>query len=217
MKGGPNLTLLAKPHLTVKNPALHYIVVLPELPVLASMLIIAYQDFRYRLVDDWAFVPALAFLPLLYWLNPEMIVPVLMKAAILGAFGLAIYLLGLAAQADAMVLPLLALSTDRLSPISTFLFAGLIAGMHILYVISKYRKLERVVDVESALKDDTWVPKKVIKEDGEEELPMSPERAWEKLEEFRGRDVKVVVSFGTPLAGYFALGYLAHFLLGLII
>jgi len=217
MSRAGNLTLLETPHLTVKNPALHYIVVLPEIPVLASMLIIAYQDFRYRLVDDWAFVPALAFLPILYWLGPEMLVPVLVKAAILGGFGLAIYLFGLAAQADAIVLPLLALSTDELSPIPTFVLSGFVAGIHILYVISKYRKLERVVDVESALKDDMWIPKKVIREDGEEELPMSPEKAWEKLEEYRGEDVKVLVSFGTPLAGYFALGYLAHFLLRLII
>ena len=218
LNGAPNLTLLVKPHLTVKNPGAYYTVVLPELPVLASMLMIAYQDFRYRLVDDWAFVPAIAFIPLLYWLDPGMLVPVLMKAAILGGFGLAIYFFGLAAQADAIVLPLLALSTDELSPMTTFLFTGLIAGMHVLYVMSKYRKLERVVDVESALKDDTWIPKKVIEEDGgEEELPMPPEKAWKKLEEFREKDVKVMVSFGTPLAGYFALGYLAHFLLMLII
>lgn len=191
---------------------------LPELPVLASMLIIAYQDFRYRLVDDWAFFPALAFIPLLYWLSPEMLMPVLVKAAVLGVFGLAIYFFGLAAQADAMILPLLALSTDRLSLITTFLSSGLIAGAHILYVVSKYKKLERTVDIECALKDNTWIPKKVIKEDGgEERLPMSPEKAWEKLKEFEGENVKVVVSFGTPLAGYFALGYLVHFLLRAII
>lgn len=181
------------------------------------MLIIAYQDFRYRLVDDWAFLPALAFLPILYWLSPEMLLPVLIKVAILGGFGLAIYFFGLAAQADAIVLPLLALSTDKLSPMVTFLFTGLVAGIHLLYVILKYKKLERVIDLERALKDDTWIPKRIIRECGEEEeLPMSPERAWEKLKEFKGENVKVVVSFGTPLAGYFALGYLAHFLLRLI-
>lgn len=180
------------------------------------MLVVAYQDFKYRMVDDRAFLPALAFFPLLYWLSPEMLAPVLMKVAMLGCLGLAIYLLGLAAQADAIILPLLALSSDELSPITTFLFSGIVASAHLIYATCKYKKFERVVDVEGALMDGTWIPVRVIRDGVEEELPRSPEKAWKKLEEFRGENVKVVVSFGTPLAGYFALGYVAHFLLRLM-
>ncbi len=190
---------------------------LAEIPVALTMAIIVYQDFKYRLVDDWAFVPALAFFPIAYWLQPEALIPVVLKAAVLGGLGLAIYFFGLAAQADAIVLPLLALNVGRLSPVPVFFFAGLAAGLHIAYVILKYRKLERMVDVETALKDDTWIPKRVIKNGNEVGLPTPPEKAWEKLEEFKGEEVKVVVSFGTPLAGYFALGYLAYFLLGFFV
>ena len=190
-----------------------------DLPVCVSMAIIAYQDFKNRLVDDWAFLPSLIFFPLALLIYPHILTPVIVKALIMGLLGLLVYKLGLAAQADAIILPLLTFSTGALSPLPSFVGAGIVGLTHISYVFLKRgsKGFSKIVSVEDALKDDKWIPRKVILGDVEEELPMPPEKAWDKLREYRDEKAEVLVSFGTPLAGYFALGYLGYFLLRLFV
>ena len=192
---------------------------IPEVPVCLSMAIIAYQDFRFRLVDDWAFLPAILFIPLAYILTPWALFPALFKAAVLGLLGILVYKLGLTAQADGFTLPLLGLSTGFMSPLPAMVGAGAVAGVHIAYMLIKHglRGLTRVMSVEEALKNDKWIPKMVEMDGKVVELPMPPEKAWEKLKEFELTGARVHVSFGTPLAGYLALGYLAYFLLRILL
>ena len=183
------------------------------------MAVIAYQDFKSRLVDDWAFLPSLAFYPIAFPLYPHVLTSVVIKASIMCLAGVLIYKAGLAAQADAIVLPLLTFSTGALSPLPAFVVAGIAGSGHLLYVLLKHglKGLNRTVSIEEALREDKWIPKKVILEGGEEQLPLPPEKAWDKLREYEGEEARVLVSFGAPLAGYFAIGYLGYFLLRLFV
>lgn len=192
---------------------------IPEVPVCFSMAVIAYQDFRFRLVDDWAFLPAVLFIPLAYILMPWTLFPALFKAAMLGLLGILVYKLGLAAQADGLTLPLLGLSTGLMSPLPAIIGAGIVAGAHITYLFVKHglKGFSRVMSVEEALKNDKWIPRTVEVEGKVIELPKSPEKAWEMLKDFELTEARVHTSFGTPLAGYLALGYLAYFLLRILL
>jgi len=185
-----------------------------ELLATVTFTLVAYQDFRERLVADWAWVPAAAGAVLMFIERPAIADLLALKLALFVLVGLASIYLGVFGQADGLALMAMPVGVSVLSPMPQLFGGAIVALAHIayLFVINGFKKLEKTFPVEEAVKQDVWIPLEVTCESQTTELSHSPERAWEELEKFVGRNAVVRASYGVPFAGYLAIGYISAFL-----
>ena len=183
----------------------------PRAPVLATMVLVAYQDFRYREIVDWTYVPSIFFLVLGYgepWF-PQFLV----AFATLSAASVCLYKMGAFSSADAIVLPLLAFDTSVLAPAYSTILSTVPMAFDLLHAFIKYGGLYKILSPEDVLRGP-WVPKLIEYSHGET-VPVegSPEKGLEAVKRVCGENVRVHCSYGIPLAGYLAIGYVLKFFL----
>jgi len=183
--------------------------------ILASITfaLVAYQDFRERMVSDYVWMPAIVGGAVMLWERPDVWVFSLAKVGIFGAFGALSIILGVFGQADGLSIIAMAVGTSTYSPIPQMLAAAVVALIHIGYLVIRHGslKIERVMPVEEAIKQNVWIPLEVTCDGTVTELDGSPEKAWDALQGYLGRGATVKTSYGVPFAGYLAIGYLAAF------
>lgn len=185
-----------------------------EALVSLTYMIVAYQDFRERMVSDWVWIPAIVSLPIFLWESHSLWWLSAIKLGIIGAAALASLLLGIFGQADSVALLFMGVGTGFLSPLPQLVGMSVAALAHISYLVVKSGsfKIERVMSLEEAEKQNVWIPRKVEVDGRSVELKGSPEEVWGALKEYEGKNAKVRGSYGVPLAGYMAIGYIAAFL-----
>jgi len=193
-----------------------------ELLASVTFALVAYQDFRDRMVSDYAWIPAILAGVVMLWEQPEIWQLSLLKVGIFGAFGALSILLGLFGQADGLAIIAMSIGTSTFSPLPQMLAAAIIALAHITYLVVRHGsfKIEKTMTVEEAVKQNVWIPLEVTCGGIVVELKGSPEEAWDALQGYLGKDATVKASYGVPFAGYLAIGYIAAFaalaLLGLL-
>jgi len=189
--------------------------------ILASITfaLVAYQDFRERMVSDYVWIPAIVAGVVMLWERPEVWVFSLAKVGIFGALGALSILLGLFGQADGLTIIAMAVGTSTLSPIPQMFAAAVVAIGHILFLAVRHGslKIEKIMPVEEAVKQNVWIPLEVTSEGQTVELDSSPEKAWKALEGYLGKGATVRTSYGVPFAGYLAVGYIVAFAVLLVL
>jgi hypothetical protein len=189
--------------------------------ILASITfaLVAYQDFRERMVSDYVWIPAIVAGVVMLWERPEVWVFSLAKVGIFGALGALSIIFGLFGQADGLTIIAMAVGTSVFSPIPQMFAAAVVAMSHILYLAVRHGslKIEKTMPVEEAVKQNTWIPLEVTCDGQMVELDNSPEKAWNALEGYLGKGATVKASYGVPFAGYLAVGYLVAFVVLLVL
>ncbi len=189
--------------------------------ILASITfaLVAYQDFRERMVSDYVWIPAILAGVVMLWERPEVWVFSLAKVGIFGALGALSILLGLFGQADGLTIIAMAVGTSVYSPIPQMFAAAVVAIAHILYLAIRHGslKIEKTMPVEEAVKQNVWIPLEVTCDGKTVELDSSPEKAWDALKDYLGKGATVKASYGVPFAGYLAVGYLVAFAVLLVL
>jgi hypothetical protein len=184
-----------------------------------TFTLVAYQDFKERMVSDYVWIPAILAGVVMLWERPDVWIFSLVKVGIFGALGALSILLGLFGQADGLTIIAMAVGTSTLSPIPQMFAAALVAMTHILYLVIRHGslKIEKTMPVEEAVKQNVWIPLEVICDGQTLELHSSPEKAWDALKGYLGRNATVKASYGVPFAGYLAIGYLVAFVALLVL
>jgi len=176
-----------------------------------TFALVAYQDFKERMVSDWVWIPSAIAIPILFWESGWLTAA---KLAILAIAALATYLLGIFGQADSVALFFMGIGTSYLSPLPQLIGMSIASLIHISYLALKSGSLriERFMSVEEAQSQNVWIPREVEADGRRVELSSSPEEAWDSLKKYEGSNARVKVSYGVPLAGYMAIGYIAAFI-----
>jgi hypothetical protein len=189
--------------------------------ILASITfaLIAYQDFRERMVSDYVWIPAIVAGAVMLWERPDVWIFSLAKVGIFTALGALSIILGVFGQADGLAIIAMSVGTSTLSPIPQMFAAALVAIGHILYLAVRHGslKIEKTMPVEEAVNQNVWIPLEVTVDGQTVELESSPEKAWNALESYLGKGATVKASYGVPFAGYLAIGYLAAFVALLVL
>ncbi|MEM0117313.1 MAG: hypothetical protein QXV32_02595 [Conexivisphaerales archaeon] len=183
-----------------------------------TFALVCYQDFKERMVSDWVWIPAIAAVPVSLWESGGSLWLTAVKLGIIGVAALATFLLGIFGQADSISLFFMGIGTSLLSPFPQLLGMSIAALLHISYLIIRAGSLriEKYMSIEEAEKQNVWIPRE-IEADGEKiDLSASPEEAWESLKKYEGKNARVKVSYGVPLAGYMGIGYIASFIVMLL-
>jgi hypothetical protein len=181
-----------------------------ELLASVTFALVAYYDFKDRMVSDWVWVFAIAGGVAMLVERPDLLVLSLEKVGVLGALGAASILLGFFGQADGLTIVALAVGTSYWSPLPQLFAGAAVAIVHIFFTVLRNGsfKFEKLMPVEEAIKQNVWIPLEVTCEGKTVELDSSPEKAWDQLKEYLGRNAVAKTSYGVPLAGYFAIGYI---------
>jgi len=183
--------------------------------ILASITfaLVAYQDFRERMVSDYVWIPAIVAGVVMLWERPDVWVFSLAKVGIFGALGALSIIFGIFGQADGLTIIAMAVGTSTFSPLPQMLAGALVAIAHICYLLVRHGslKIEKTMPVEEAIKQNVWIPLEVTCDGRTVELDASPEKAWDSLEGYVGKNATVKTSYGVPFAGYLAVGYLLAF------
>ncbi len=184
-----------------------------ELLASITFALVAYQDFRERMVSDYVWIPAILGGVVMLWERPDVWIFSLAKVGIFGALGSLAIILGLFGQADGLTIIAMAVGTSTLSPIPQMFAAAMVAVAHIGYLVIRHGslKIEKTMPVEEAIKQNVWIPLEVTCDGVVTELESSPEKAWDALQGYLGKNATVKTSYGVPFAGYLAIGYLAAF------
>jgi hypothetical protein len=184
-----------------------------EILASSTFALVAYQDFRDRMVSDWAWAPAAVGAVVVFLERPELIDLSAAKLGLFALLGLLSVLLGAFGQADGLALAFMSVGTSYLSPLPQLFAASAMALGHILFLYARsgFRKVERTMTVEEALRQNVWIPQEVTSDGKVSKLDHSPEKAWKQLEGYVGKGAVVRATYGVPLSGYLALGYLVGF------
>lgn len=178
-----------------------------------TFALVAYQDFKERMVSDYVWIPVIVAGVVMLWERPDVWQFSLAKVGIFAALGLLSIALGLFGQADGLTIIAMSVGTAPLSPIPQLFGAAVVAIAHIGYLAIRHGslKIEKSMPVEEAVKQNVWIPLEVTCEGKTVELEGSPEKAWDALQGYVGKGATVKASYGVPFAGYLAVGYIAAF------
>jgi Flp pilus assembly protein protease CpaA len=179
-----------------------------------TFILVAYQDFKERMVSDWVWIPAAIAIPVSIWESGNLWWLAASKLSILAVAAIATYFLGVFGQADSIALFFMGVGTSYLSPLPQLIGMSIASLVHISYLAlrSGSIRIEKFMSVEEAERQNVWIPREIESEGVRVQLSSSPEEAWDSLKKYEGSNAMVKVSYGVPLAGYMAIGYTAAFI-----
>jgi hypothetical protein len=178
-----------------------------------TFCLVLYQDFKDRLVSDLVWIPAALAVPVMLWEAGTLWWLAAVKLGVLAAAAIVVWAAGFFGEADAVSLAFMGIGTSILSPLPQLVGMSVASISHIFYLVVRHRsfRIERMMTVEEAEKQNVWIPREVEMDGKSVELDPSPEKAWGSLKKFEGTEAVVRGSYGVPLAGYMAIGYIAAF------
>ncbi|MDG6928644.1 MAG: hypothetical protein JRN39_00480 [Nitrososphaerota archaeon] len=185
-----------------------------EALVSVTFALVIYQDFKDRLVADWAWIPAAVAVPVmlyeaggLWWLAAA-------RLGLVAAIAAVSWAAGLFGEADSIAIAAMGIGSSPFSPLLQFLAASAVALTHMAAMMMKHRsfRMETRMSVEDAAGQNVWIPRKILMGEETVRLDSNPSKAWDSLKDYGGRGATVVASYGVPLAGYMAAGYIVFFL-----
>lgn len=191
-----------------------------QLLLCASFLIASYQDVKDRAVSDLVWLPALAGVAYIFYVEfvtgsgLELEVA---RVALVGGIAFAFAFLGGVGQADAIAIAFVAADPYPLSPIPPLFAAGAIALAHIGYeYMAGNAKSGQVIPIEKFLREQRWIPKALVKDGVRTEVSRDVNVARDEVEAKQSPGAAVEVAYGVPTAAYLGLGY-AAFLVYLLV
>jgi hypothetical protein len=182
----------------------------------ASFAIAAYQDVRYRAVNDLAWVPALVGVAwVVYSLHVNAsafaLELVVIKVVLIGGIALAFTLLGGIGQADAIALAFISADPYTISPLPALFATAAVALSHIGYEFAVGNaRGEKTIPMAQFLREQRWIPKAIVSDGNRAEVNSDVNLAREEVEAAGKPDATVEVSYGVPTVAYLGVGYVVY-------
>jgi hypothetical protein len=175
------------------------------------MLIAGYQDVRYRLVSDMAWIPGIIGGALVFLLSPQISLILLVRLALVGLISYAFARHGSIGYADGIALVIVSVDPFPLTPIPMLLAGGAVALIHIAYLYFKgLVGKSKVIPLEQFKREARWIPKAMIKDGIKSEVERDVNISRERVEANSDGDIMVEVQYGVPTVSYIAMGYLLY-------
>lgn len=184
--------------------------------IAVSFAIAAYTDVKERAVSDLAWIPALAGVGYIFYAlytrsaNGTLEI-LLIKVALIGGIAIGFSFLGGIGQADGIAIAFVAADPYVLSPLAPLFATAAVALVHIGYelAVGNARGV-KTVPMTQFLREQRWIPKAIVSEDGRTEVSSDVNVAREEVEAANKPGATVEVKYGVPTVAYLGVGYVIY-------
>ena len=184
--------------------------------IAASFVIASYTDVKERAVSDLAWIPALAgvgyvFYALYVGSTSGTLEFLVIKVALIGGIAVGFALLGGIGQADGIAIAFVAADPYVLSPLAPLFATAAVALVHVGYefAVGNARGV-KVIPMEQFIREQRWIPKAIVSEEGRVEVSSDVNVAREEVEGARKPGATVEVKYGVPTVAYLGIGYMIY-------
>ncbi|HUH82897.1 MAG TPA: hypothetical protein VLX33_03335 [Nitrososphaerales archaeon] len=187
-----------------------------QLLIAASFVIGSYSDVKERAVSDLAWIPALVgtgyiFYALYVQSEPGTLELLLIKVALIGGIAIGFALLGGIGQADGIAIAFVAADPYILSPFAPLVATAAVALVHIGYELAiGNARMSKVIPMAQFLKEQCWIPKAIVSDEGRVEVSGDVNVAREEVEAANKPGASVEVKYGVPTVAYLGVGYVIY-------
>jgi Flp pilus assembly protein protease CpaA len=187
-----------------------------QLLIAASFVIASYSDVKERAVSDLAWIPALigvgyTFYALYVGSTSSTLEYLLLKVLLIGGIAIGFAFLGGIGQADGIAIAFVAADPYVLSPLAPLFATAAVALVHIGYEFANGNaRGAKVIPMAQFLKEQRWIPKAIVSDEGRTEVSSDVNVAREEVEAANKSGAMVEVKYGVPTVAYLGIGYVAY-------